>query len=314
MTENAAINQRLQRITRRAERAEVGTLAGTFVAVGGVENVLFNPENQILFGRRGTGKTHALRYLEEQARARGEAAVYIDLRTIGSNSSIYSDRNRPKFERITTLVIDVCGAIREGIIDLVTGPNTPFDLSRVAPKLDVLADAISKVYVDTEFGEQASATTKTTTSNRNEALAELGQEPEVGITAKRARSSEQASEKKSQSRGERKYTVHFGTIANCFSNIRWKSGYAPLGSLGRMKRVPKTFNLIGRCHTPFDLSLSSVTVLIAAIEFRSIFQIAVGGNYTGIEVRGEFVPPVSTSTTLWFLKTIRSDQKISLNR
>lgn len=150
MTVNAAINQRLQRITRRAERAEAGTVAGTFVAVGGVENVLFNPENQILFGRRGTGKTHALRYLEEQATLRGEAAVYIDLRTIGSNSSIYSDRNRPKSERITTLVVDVCCAIREGIIDLVTGPNTPFDLSRVAPKLDALADAISKVYVDTE--------------------------------------------------------------------------------------------------------------------------------------------------------------------
>jgi Cdc6-like AAA superfamily ATPase len=219
MTANAAINQRLQRITRRAERAEVGTLAGTFVAVGGVENVLFNPENQILFGRRGTGKTHALRYLEERATARGEAAVYVDLRTIGSNSSIYSDRNRPKSERITTLVIDVCGAIREGIIDLVTGPKTPFDLSRVAPKLDALADAISKVYVDTEFGEQASTATKATTSGGNEAKAELLPELKIGVAVSSGRSSEQASEKKLLSKGERKYTVHFSTIAQCFSEI-----------------------------------------------------------------------------------------------
>lgn len=164
MTINSAINQRIQRITRRAERAEIGTLVGTFVAVGGVENVLFNPENQILFGRRGTGKTHALRYLEEQAKRRGEAAVFVDLRTIGSNSSIYSDRNRPISERITTLVIDVCGAIREAVVDLVTDPKTPFDLSKVAPKLDALANAISKVYVDAEFGEETATETKTSSS------------------------------------------------------------------------------------------------------------------------------------------------------
>jgi hypothetical protein len=285
MTENAAINQRLQRITHRAERSEVGTLAGTFVAVGGVENVLFNPENQILFGRRGTGKTHALRYLEDQATRRGEAAVYVDLRTIGSNSSIYSDRNRPESERITTLVVDVCGAIREGIIDLVTGPNTPFDLSRVAPKLDALADAISKVYVDTEFGEQAATATKTTASNRNEGTAELGSEPKVGITSNRERSSEQNAEKKSQSKGERKYTVHFGTIANCFSDIASSLGRRLWVLLDEWSAVPEDLqpylaDVIRRSIFP----LSNVTVLIAAIEFRSVFQISVGANYTGIEV------------------------------
>jgi len=163
MSTNSAINQRIQRITRRAERAEAGTLAGTFVAVGGVENILFNPENQILFGRRGTGKTHALRYLEEQAKKRGEAAVYGDLRTIGSNTSIYTDKSRALPERITTLVVDVCSTVRDGILDLLTAPGTPFDLSRVGPELDALADAISKVYVDSEYSEDAAtnSTTKT---------------------------------------------------------------------------------------------------------------------------------------------------------
>jgi hypothetical protein len=48
----------------------------------------------------------------------------------------------------------VFGELREQLLDPVTGPQSPFDLSKVAPKLDDLADAISKVYVDTEFGEQ----------------------------------------------------------------------------------------------------------------------------------------------------------------
>jgi Cdc6-like AAA superfamily ATPase len=161
MSGSAAINQRIQRITRRAERVDAGTLAETFVAIGGVENILFNPENQIIFGRRGTGKTHALRFLQQRAIERNEAAIFVDLRTIGSNSSIYSDARRPISERITTLVVDVLGEAREALLELVTRPKTPFDLSRVGPKLDELADAISKVYVDEEVDELRTAAIKT---------------------------------------------------------------------------------------------------------------------------------------------------------
>jgi hypothetical protein len=45
VTINEAINQR---ITRRAERVDACTLPETFVAVGGVDNILFNPVNRIL--------------------------------------------------------------------------------------------------------------------------------------------------------------------------------------------------------------------------------------------------------------------------
>lgn len=44
-----------------------------------------------LSGRRGTGKTHALSYLEAQIRERGDVAVYVDMRTIGSTGGIYGD-------------------------------------------------------------------------------------------------------------------------------------------------------------------------------------------------------------------------------
>jgi hypothetical protein len=286
MSSNAAINQRLQRITRRAERAEIGTLAGTFVAVGGVENVLFNPENQILFGRRGTGKTHALRYLEDQAKKRGEAAVFIDLRTIGSNSSIYSDRRRPISERITTLVIDVCGAIREAVLDLVTDPKTPFDLSRVAPKLDDLANAISKVYVDAEYEEETTAEAKTTATYSNQASAKLsGAGSAVEVSAKRKDSSETGLERRQQTKGVRRYTVHFGTLTQCFSDIATNLGKRLWILLDEWSAVPEELqpylaDVIRRTLFP----ISNVTVLIAAIEFRSVFQLSTGANYIGIEV------------------------------
>lgn len=282
MTKNAAINQRVQRMTRRAERADDQTLEGTFVAVGGIENVLFNPENQIIFGRRGTGKTHALRYLQRKASGRGEAAVYVDLRTIGSNTSIYSDRAHPIRERITTLIVDVCGAIREALVDVVTSPSSPFDLSKVAPKLDDLANAISKVYVDTEYGEETASVTKAG------AHGELGaalEQARVAVSAKRTQSSENSSEIKRHSKGERKYTVHFGTIAYCFSEITRSLGKRLWVLLDEWSAVPEDLqpylaDVIRRSLFP----ISDLTVLIAAIEFRSVFQIGSGGNYTGIEV------------------------------
>jgi hypothetical protein len=286
MTLNTAINQRLQRITRRAERVNDRTLGETFVAVGGVENILFNPENQILFGRRGTGKTHALRYLQQKANERGEAAVYLDLRTIGSNTSIYSDASRPIGERITTLVIDVCGAVREALLDLATSPGTKFDLSKTAPRLDALVNAISKIYVDTDYSEEASASEKLASNlvhGANIGFHQSGME--LTIATKSNHSTETMENTKTSSKGQRKYTVHFGTISSSFQDVCESFNRRLWILLDEWSAIPEDLqpylaDVIRRCFFP----LSEITVLLAAIEFRSVFQVGSGAHYTGIEV------------------------------
>ncbi|MFN8584132.1 MAG: hypothetical protein U0446_02235 [Dehalococcoidia bacterium] len=80
-------DRRLQRsianIQQRAERLEdPGVLVATFVDTGAIVQ-LENTSNQILFGRRGSGKTHVLRVLREQAR--DAITVYIDCRVLGSS-------------------------------------------------------------------------------------------------------------------------------------------------------------------------------------------------------------------------------------
>ena len=63
--DNEFINLSLMRLSRRSEKVDSEALVRTFVDVGPLFNLLSIVDNQILFGRRGTGKTHALRYLAE---------------------------------------------------------------------------------------------------------------------------------------------------------------------------------------------------------------------------------------------------------
>jgi hypothetical protein len=167
----------------------------------------------------------------------------------------------------------------------LTEPNTPFDLSKVAPKLDVLADAISKVYVDSEYSEQKTDTSKTKSNTGHVASLKLQTNPNAEISAKGNSSSERAAEERHQSKGERKYTVNFGTLAQSFGEIATAIGARIWILLDEWSAIPEELqpymaDVIRRSLFP----LSRLTVLIGAIEFRSVFQLSMGGSYTGIEV------------------------------
>jgi Cdc6-like AAA superfamily ATPase len=53
------INRCFMRFQDRAERIDTRQIAETFVSVGPLLDVLESRNNQIMYGRRGTGKTHA---------------------------------------------------------------------------------------------------------------------------------------------------------------------------------------------------------------------------------------------------------------
>jgi hypothetical protein len=69
------INRVLNLIPKRAEQRQADQLRDTFVDAG-VASALQAIDHQVLDGRRGTGNTHALRYLESEVWARGDVAVY----------------------------------------------------------------------------------------------------------------------------------------------------------------------------------------------------------------------------------------------
>jgi hypothetical protein len=96
-------NEALVQMQRRAERVEASRLVATFVDAGPLFTLLSNTDHQVMYGRRGTGKTHALKYLGETVLARREHSIYVDMRTVGSNGGLYADTNVATTERGTRL-------------------------------------------------------------------------------------------------------------------------------------------------------------------------------------------------------------------
>lgn len=66
--------------------------------------------------------------MTNRARKEGDLALYIDLRSIGSNGSIYSDESLPATERATRLLRDFIEALHDGLYEAVTAPASNIDL------------------------------------------------------------------------------------------------------------------------------------------------------------------------------------------
>ena len=85
-------------LIQRAEREDdPEKLLQTYVDTG-ILVQLTNRNNQIVYGRRGTGKTHVLKVTQHRFEESGAVAVYIDMRTLGS-STLAMDETRSKESR-----------------------------------------------------------------------------------------------------------------------------------------------------------------------------------------------------------------------
>ena len=113
------INNTFLKFSKRSETLDIDYLVKTFVNVGPLFTILSNKEHEIIYGRRGTGKTHALLNLKSSINDADEISVYIDLRTIGSNGGIFSDSSISVVERATRLLIDTISFIVSNIVDTV---------------------------------------------------------------------------------------------------------------------------------------------------------------------------------------------------
>jgi len=141
------INSLLQMISRRAERLDAHQQAETFVSLGGIEHTLLNFDNRVIFGRRGTGKTHVMSFVADSAKKKGQMALSLDLRTIGSNSYIYADESFSLQERATRLLRDFLSALHDALLDHVTAPRSGYDVNRLSPLIDRLGNAVREVVV-----------------------------------------------------------------------------------------------------------------------------------------------------------------------
>ena len=210
-----------------------------------------------------------------------------NLRSIGSNGSIYNDREKTHAQRATPLLLDVLQALHEAITTVAIDRAEELDLSKLGPKLDDLAAAISTV----EVVGPVERATETSTSDTRQSGSELGwsvSRSGATLTGKVIDGQQSANTNRESVKrtGTETYYVKFGAVQSELKGvIEMLGGRRVWLLLDEWSEVPLDIqpylaDLLRRCVLP----LSGMIVKIAAIEHRSNLSIRRKGEYVGIEL------------------------------
>ncbi len=286
---NEQINAALLRLTKRAETSEPAVLVQTFVDTGMLATLLTSKDHQVIYGRRGTGKTHALLYLSEKNQQAGDVSVYIDMRMIGSSVGIFSDETIPIAERSTRLLRDTLAAIHDRLLTLAIENSATLNLGEVGGHLDAFIDAATETQViGTIVAEDSAAQESHEAQGLSASLAaSLKGGPAASIGADAKQEQTESAQARLQSTGTLRHRVRFGAIGQTLGKIVRSIAPRRLWllldewSAIPIELQPFLADLVRRCILP----IQGISVKIAAIEQRSHFQISGDrGDYTGIEI------------------------------
>jgi hypothetical protein len=280
----SALNASIMRLTRRAEANDPASLVATFVDVGSLTSLLTSRDHQVIFGRRGTGKTHALTYLAESLPSTEDMAVLVDMRQLGSSVGMYSDETIPLAERGTRLLLDVLEVIQNNLVDAaLEGAYAKQQVGEALPLLDGLADQMSRVRIEGSVEREASIANEQS-SEDSTGLA-LSPRPSIALQDKEL--TRYATEARTKHSGVERHAVHFGATGRHLSKVIGSLGYNRLWLLFDewsslpLELQPLLADFVRRCFMP----LSNVTIKLAAIEQRARFkEVKPSGDYLGIEL------------------------------
>ena len=127
-------------ISQRAERIlDDNKVIKTYVEVGILPQIA-NGNNQIIYGRRGTGKTHLFRYLENHLKHNQKSIViYLDSRTLGSAAD-YNNTNIPLNKRCISLFKDIVDELYDKALHFIAY-EAPKDAEKAIEALDNISAA-----------------------------------------------------------------------------------------------------------------------------------------------------------------------------
>lgn len=125
MLKDIKIIQAVSSISQRAERQrDINKIVSSYVEVGILPQLL-NNNNQILYGRRGTGKTHILKIYENSHKDdKTKTVCYIDCRFLGSSPQ-FADTTMSVSHRCSSLFTDVLNEIYDVLLNHIAyEPNS----------------------------------------------------------------------------------------------------------------------------------------------------------------------------------------------
>lgn len=292
------------RIAKRAERQDDDVLRKTFVDFGTVLTTLTSVDHQIIYGRRGTGKTHILTVIRQTKEAAGELAIQLDMRNLGSAGGLYADQTIPLTQRATRLLIDVLAAIHAHLFEQAIAHDGLVNLGIVGKPLDELFDAHTSVKVVGETVVESAASAETASG----AESKLGFATSVTSTSlsgeiKANESSRDSVSAKKTVKGQEVHRVNFGSVGTALRKV---VDNLPKGHLWLLidewSEIPLDLQpLLADLLRRAVLPIKGITVKIAAIEQRSRFlfsDIALG--HVGLEIGADISSAVNLDDFMVF--------------
>jgi len=284
MVTTAELLTALQAIDKRAERTADEYVVATYVDDPSLVGALAASDNGTISGRRGTGKTHALKYLAETRRAVGDTVVYIDMeQDIGSTEGRYVDTALSLEERATRLVVDVLSIVHDAFLDAAFSGKADASIEL----LDRMMDHFQEVVVRREITQ--SGTLKDSKSVEDKA--KIGLSPKditAGLEANTTTG--RSTEETVSGSGQIRHRISFGGVSGLMR--QFLQGFTSKRFwilLDEWSGIPLDLQpFLAEMLRKLFFGIPQVTVRIGAIPHRSNWRIPGDqGQYLGVEVGAE---------------------------
>ncbi len=307
--EDQLFRHSVSQIAVRAEwQQSLQRLAQTFVDPGVIEQ-LVNDNSQIIYGRRGTGKTHILKFIEQGIEERGQATrlvLFLDMRVLGSGS-INAEEGRPPHIRATSILRDVLEQIHGKLLAYITDPKGDIEAGAV-DALDKLVNATKRTVLTNEELVQGKAQSNSKDESAGLELA-LSLRPELRLKAGDASNNQQQSTLERSGRPQQ--ALYYQEVGQALNEVLECCKIENLTLLldewtaVPMEIQPLLADYLKRCF----LAHPCICLKVASIRHRSQFQTQIGDNRVGFEVGADVAATLELDENFVFER----DRKKSLN-
>lgn len=261
-------------LSKRAESYDAAHLAASFVEIGHIPTLLKNNDSAIIFGRRGTGKTHLLSHLSTQIDNSDTICISVDMRTIGSSSGLYADPSIDLAERATRLLRDTANSIHEKILEKYTEPKERVFGDTIISALDKFIDASNFIQLTGPITVENAKNSGTEVEDSASIQATGAPAPNLALQFQnKQKAQEQQSQKRTET-GNAHLRINFGSLTSALealvANLPKKRLWILLDEWSEVPTVLQPY-LADMLRRGF-LAVKGVTIKIAAIEHRSNFR------------------------------------------
>lgn len=292
------------RIAKRAERQDDAVLRNTFVDFGSVLTTLTTLDHQIIYGRRGTGKTHLLTVVRQAREVAGELAIQLDMRNLGSAGGVYADPTIPLTQRATRLLIDVLASIHGHLFEQAIANDGLVNLGTVGNALDELFDSHTSVKVVGETVVESATSAETAGGAELKlGLATTVTSASLSGEFKANESSRDSVSAKKTIKGQEVHRVNFGSVGTALRKVVENLPNGRLWLLiDEWSEVPLDLQpLLADLLRRAVLPTKGITVKIAAIEQRSRFLVTdMALGHIGLEIGADISSAVNLDDFMVF--------------